>query len=147
MDHGMLTTDAGDQHVPDNGLFIGRKGRRLRQLGNPAIGDLLENRRLDQHCRGWVRREQRTDVIWVEVIRVLVCHQDAVEIGQIVPCIGEVPRIDQDSRIVGFREYRCVSKVGDPHGPKLGHPPHRVADYFPGPCAVDDADVEMGHPA
>jgi hypothetical protein len=147
MDHSMLTTDAGDQHVPDNGLFIGRKGRRLRQLGNRAIGDLLENRRLDQHRRRRVRREQRTDVIWVEMIRVLVCHQDTVEIGQIVPCIGEVPRIDQDSRIVGFREYRCVSKVGDPHGPKLGHSPHRVADYFPGPFAVGDADVEMCHPA
>ena len=29
---------------------------------------------------------------------------------------GQVSGIDQDSRIVGFHEYRCVSKVGDPHG-------------------------------
>jgi hypothetical protein len=78
---------------------------------------------------------------------VLVCHQNCVEIGQLVPCSGEVARIDQDPCIVGFHEHCCVSKVGDPHGPKLWHWPHQVANDFPGTRAVSDSDVEMGHRA
>jgi hypothetical protein len=35
----------------------------------------------------------------------LVRHQDRVQIGQGMPGIGEVPRIDENSRAIGLCQY------------------------------------------
>jgi hypothetical protein len=53
------------------------------------------------------------------MVRVLVGDQHRVQVGQPVPAVGEVSRVDQDPGAVGLDEDGRVPEVGDAHGATL----------------------------
>ena len=106
MDDGVPPADGRDQQIADRFLFAGGQalgGRpEIRQL---AGRHLVQDRRLDQHPSLRVGRQQRRDVGRVEVVGVLVGDQHRVEVGQRVPGVGEIPRVQQDPCVVGFDQH------------------------------------------
>ena len=52
----------------------------------------------------------------VEVVRMLVGDQHRIQVGQPVPAVAEVARVEQDPGVLGFDEHGCVPEMGDLHG-------------------------------
>ena len=82
------------------------------------------------------------------MVRVLVGHQDRIEVGQRVPGIRHVSRIDQDPLISYFNENAGVPQVCQLHTITVladrGLGADQGTDDLTGTAALVTIDVEMG---
>ena len=121
MDDGMLPAHGGHQHVADGRLIVRRQpGGILTKRRQLAGAGEIKDRRLHQDLRGWVCRQQGGQVLRIEMIGMLVGHQHRIKIGQGMPGVGEVPRIDENPGAVGLGEDSRMPEVGDPHCTTVG---------------------------
>ena len=104
VDHRVLPADGGDQQVTDHHLLA--RGQRIgSHLGELARLLGQHDRRLDVHLRVRVGPHQPRQVLGIGVVGVGVGDQDRVEVGEPVPVVGEVARVDQHPRVVGLDEH------------------------------------------
>ena len=116
MDHRVLATHRGDQHVAHSLPAVRRQGLRgVPETGQLTGRNLVEDGRFGEHAHAGVRGQQPRQLLGIQMVRVLVGEQDGVQVGHSVPSVGEVAWIDQNPGVVGFDQHGRMPEVGDLH--------------------------------
>ena len=110
---GVQLTDGGDRHVADR--------ERLplpRRHGRQPLGaQLLRRERVGVHGSAGVGPDEPRRALGVEVVGVVVRHDDRVETGQLLEPGREVAGVDEDAAIGRLDEQAGMSEVSHAHDP------------------------------
>ncbi len=118
VDHRVPAAGAGDVHVADVEFVAGVHPR-------PRAAELGRGLRVRVQGRAGVRLDEGGQSLLVDVVGVLMGHQDRVQSGDALEAVGEVARIEEDGGTVQLDEDAAVAEVSQSH--EFEYAPARMA--------------------